>query len=231
MTFIFLILNTIIFLCTSLGILMFANNLKRINRSVDIYLNPKAYKPKSDIRLIALLVDKYNQYGDNELVDLDVLIVNGFYNERIGKFKTSVIETLATRGIRLLWVSVIAMVIMESLTVGLGKSNINSVMIIISAGLSVVLALYELYSDLDNGKNQLFLKIKNYLNNEYPLLKTNQKEKEEVSLLLTKIEKLEEKISNYENVKQSQKQDKKKEEETLQEEDIIQILQSFNMFT
>ncbi len=231
MTFIFLVLNTIIFLWTSLGILMFANNLKRINRSIDIYLDPKAYKPKSDVRLITLLLDKYNQYENNALVDLDVLIADGFYNEKIGQFKTSVIETLATRGIRLLWISMIAMVIIESLTVGLGRSNINSVMIIISAGLSVVLALYEMYSDLENGKKQLFLKIKNYLNNEYPRLKTNQKEREEVSLLLNKIEKLEAKINDYETIKLSQKQDKKKEEEMLQEEDIIRILQSFDMFT
>lgn len=231
MTFIFLILNTMIFLCTSLGILMFSNNLKKINRSIDIYLDPKAYKPKSEIKLIALLVDKYSQYEDHELVDLDTLIVDGFYSQKIGKFKASVIETLATKGIRLLWISMIVMVVREGITVGLGQSNLNSAMIIASAALSVILALYELYSDLEMGKKQLFLRIKNYLSNEYPQFKTKQKEKKEVSFLLNKIEQLEGEISKYEKIKRQEKQEKKKEEETLQEEDIIRILKSFDMFT
>lgn len=220
-----------IFLCTSLGILMFSNNLKKINRSIDIYLDPKAYKPKSKIRLIALLVDKYSQYEDHELVDLDTLIVDGFYSQKIGKFKASVIETLATKGIRLLWISMIVMVVREGITVGLGQSNLNSAMIIASAALSVILALYELYSDLEMGKKQLFLRIKNYLSNEYPQFKTKQKEKKEVSFLLNKIEQLEGEISKYEKIKRQEKQEKKKEEETLQEEDIIRILKSFDMFT
>lgn len=231
MVIIFLVLNTVIFLCTSLGILMFSNNLKKINRSIDIYLNPKAYKSGSEIRLITLLVDKYSQYEDRELVDLDVLVADGFYHENIGKFKVSVVETLASKGKRLLWVNTIAMVGWETLTVGLGYSELNSIMIIASAGLGVLLAFYEMYSDIELGKKHLFLRIKNYLNNEYPQLKINQKEKEEISFLLTKIEQLEAEISRNEKIKQPKPSEKEKDDEGLQEDDIIQILKSFDVFT
>lgn len=231
MVIIFSVLNTIIFLWTSLGVLMFSNNLKQISRSIDIYLDPKAYKPESEVRLIASLVDKYSKYEDLDLVDLDSLISDGFYNHKIGKFKVTVIETLANKGKGLLWISIIAMVLLEGLTTGLGQSKLNSMLIIVNAGLGIVLAFYEIYSDINMGKDQLFLKIKNYLSNEYPQLKINQKEKEEVSFLLTKIEQLEDKIRKNDKAKPQQKQQIKKEEQELQEEDIVQILKCFDMFT
>lgn len=230
MMIIFLIVNTITFLCTSLGILMFSNNLKRISRSIDIYLDPKAYKPESEVRLISSLWDKYSDYNNKESVDLDALIASHFYANKIGKFKVTSIETLAKKGKGLLWFGIISMVIVESLTTGLGVSNLNSVLIIISAGLGVVLGFYEIYSDVEVGKQKLFVAIKNSLNNEYPQFKISKKEKEEVSLLLTKIEKLEEKIKINEAIKKEQ-EEKKKQAEALQEEDIVQILKSFDLFT
>ncbi len=231
MIIMFLVLNTIAFLCTSLGILMFRNNLKKISRSIDIYLDPKAYKPKSEVKLISVLLDKYNEYEHKELVDVDSLIESCFYNNKIGKFKVLSIENLASKGKGLLWLSIIAMVVLESLTVGLGASNWNSLFIIISAGLGITLGFYEIYSDVGMGKKELFLKIKNHLNNEYPQFKINQKEKEEISFLLTKIEQLETKIRKNETVKLQKKEAKKKQEEELQEEDIAQILECFDMFT
>ncbi|HHX62685.1 MAG TPA: hypothetical protein GX707_18520 [Epulopiscium sp.] len=237
MIIMFLVFNTIIFLCTSLGILMFNNNLKKHNRSIDIYLDPKAYKPESEVKLISLLLDKYNSYKDKETVDLESLIMGCFYNNKIGTFKVSGIETLANKGKYLLWISIIAMVSFETMTVGLGRSKIHSVGIIVSAALGIILALLELYSDIKMEKQQLFLRIKNYLNNEYPQFKTNQKEKEKVSFLLTKIEQLETKIKQYEETKSQQRQEEQiKEEklpiqEELQEADIAQILKCFDIFT
>lgn len=229
MIILFTIFNITIFFCTSLGILMFANHLKRISKSIDIFLDPKAYKPESEVRLISLLLGKYSSYENKELVDLDSLIMDCFYSNKIGKFKASAIETLACKGKRLLWISIIAMVALETITVGLGQSTLNSILIIASAGLGIALAFYALYSDLGMGKKQLFIKIKNHLNNEYPQFKINQKEKEEVSLLLTKINQLETKIKKQENLKLNQNQEE--EEEGLQEEDIAQILKCFDMFT
>lgn len=242
MIIIFLVLNTIIFLCTSLGILMLSNNLKGISRSIEIYLDPKAYRPESEVRLISLLLDKYSRYDNKELVDLDSLIMDCFYSNRIGKFKVSVVETLVVKGRRLLWMSITAMVIFETITVGLGQSSVNSVIIIISAGFGAALGFFELHSDIGMGKKQLFLKIKNYISNEYPQIKQNQKEKEEVSFLLTKIDQLESKIMKYEKARFQQKQEKmpkqeengeyeKPQEEKLQEEDIALILKNFHMFT
>lgn len=234
MILIFTVLNTIIFLWTSLGILMFSNNLKQISKSVDLYLDPKAYKPENEVRLITLLVDKYSHYENQDLVDLHSLILDGFYNHKIGKFKATSIETLANKGKGLLWISIISMVVVEGLTVGLGRSNLNSILIIISAGLGIILAFYEIHSDIEMGKNQLFLKIKNHLSNEYPQFKINQKEKEEVSFLLRKIEDLEGKIRKRDKVDlqvKEEKEEKKPIEEELQEEDIIQILKCFDMFT
>lgn len=231
MIIVFSIFNIIIFLCTCLGVLMFSNNLKRISKSIDLYSDPKAYKPESEIKLITLLVDKHSQYENKKVVDLDTLITDEFYNHKIGKFKVTIVESLAKKGKGLLWMSIIAMVVLENLTVGLGRSYLNSILIIVSGVLGIMLAFYEIYSDIEMGKKQLFLKIRNYLINEYPKIKTKQKEKEEVSFLLTKIEQLEGKLRKSEELKVSQKEDKKEKEEALQEEDIAQILKCFDMFT
>lgn len=235
MIIIFLVFNTIMFLWTSLGILMFRNHLKKISRSIDIYLDPKAYKPESEVRFISVLLGKYRQYENRELLDQDSLIKDHFYASKIGKFKVSAIETLTNKGTKLLWLSIIIMAIFEAVTVGLGQSNLHSIAIIISASLGIILAFFELYADLEMGKKQLFLKIKNHLNNEYPQFKINQKEKEQVSFLLKKIDQLENKISQHETTQFQLEQEEKINQENLveelQEEDIVQILKCFDIFT
>ena len=226
MIIMFLVLNCILFLWTSLSIVMFNNNLKNVSRSIDIYLNPKAYKPESEVRLISLLIDKYSNYDDKEAVDLDSLIKDSFYSVKIGKFKVSTIESVATQGKRLLWFSIITMTLLETLTVGLGESNINSIMIILSIGMGIVLAFFELYSDLIMERENLFLKIKNHIHNEYPQFRSIRKEKEEISCLLKKISQLENKITS-----QEKRKNEKSPAEELQEEDIVQILKCFDLFT
>lgn len=220
--------NIIIFLWTSLGILMFNNNLNKITASIDIYLDPKAYKPESQIRFISSLVDKYKAYEDQSSMDLDSFIKDGFYENKIGRFKTQSIENLARKGKRLLWISIITMVISEASTVGLGQSQMHSILIIISAGIGIVLAFFEWYMDIEIGKQRLFLKIKNYLNNEYPQLKAEKMKKEEVSLLLSKIDQLESELEGYEKVDLKAK-DKDKPEDLLQAEDIARILKQFDV--
>lgn len=227
---VFFVLNVIIFLCTSLGIIMFSNNLKRISKSIDIYLDPKAYKPESEVKLISLLVDKYQGYKKKELVDLDSLIKDGFYNNKIGKFKVTIVETLANKGKRLLWLSIITMVLFESMTIGLGQSINHSIGIIINLGLGVILAFFEMYKNIDMGKQRLFFKIKDHLNNEYPQFRANKKEKEEISLLLNKINQLESEIRKYEKIEFNERQEKRIQENRLQEEDIAEILECFDGF-
>ena len=226
MIILFLVLNSILFLWTSLSIIMFSNNLKKISLSIDIYLDPKAYKPESEVKFISLLLDKYNSYDNKEMIDLDSLIRNCFYSVRIGKFKVSTIESIAIHGKGLLWFSIIAMILLETFTVGLGESNFNSTMIIISIALGIILAFFELYSDIKMAKENLFLKIKNHIHNEYPQFRVIRKEKEEISSLLKKISQLESKIITQE--KQKHKEDPSEE---LQEEDIVQILKCFDLFT
>lgn len=229
-----LILNTIIFLSTSLGILMFNNNLKKISKSIHTYLDPKAYKPANQVAFISLLMDKYQCYEDKSSVDLDSFIKDSFYNNNIGKFKTSKIETLASKGKGLLWISTIIMMLYEMISVGLGESSINSIWIIISICLGLILVAFDMYVDINMGKKKLFLKINNHINNEYPQFQVDQKEKEEVALLLNKIDQLEAKIKSGEEIEEKQKREHKKEtikqEEILQEEDIAQILMSFDLF-
>ena len=221
--------NIIIFLCTFLGITMFSNHLKRISKSIDIYLDPKAYKPKNQVKLISLLVDKYQSYEDKSLIDIDSLIYDCFYHNKIGKFKPSRIESLAKKGKRLLWASIITMTLFEEITLGLGQSHPNSIMIIISALIGIVLAFIEIYKDIQIGKEKLFLKIKNHLINEYPQFKTSQKEKQKVSLLLSKIDKLEAQIKKPEQAPSPTIYEEKIQENELQEEDIANIINHFDI--
>lgn len=227
MVVIFFILNMIIFSCTCLGIIMFHNNLKKISTSIDIYLDPRTYKPESQVKLISLLIEKYTKCEKESFLDLDALIEEVFYSVPIGKFKTAAIETLARKGKGLLWINIVSMTLYEMIKTGLGQSNINSIVIILSAGIGVLLAFFEMYIDINMGKAQLFVKIKNYLNNEYPQFRINQKEKEEVSILLEKIKDLEKTIDQHEEANLDKKENKVIRE-PLQEEDIIQIIRSFD---
>ncbi|NLI89456.1 MAG: hypothetical protein GX366_03495 [Epulopiscium sp.] len=223
MLLIFFSLNIIVFLSTFLSLTMFHNNLKKISTSIDIYLDPKAYRPENKIRFISLLMDKYKSYDDKSAVDVDTLIKESFYCNKIGKFKTQGVETLSRRGKVLLWISIISMVIFEATTLGLGQSQVNSILIIISAGLGILLAFFEMYLDIEMGKKRLFLKIKNHINNEYPQFEISKKEREEVTLLLKKIEELESEIYDYKNQYCSNVR-----HAGLGEDDIIQILKQFD---
>lgn len=208
---------------------MFNNNLKKISKSIHIYLDPKAYKPASQVAFISLLMDKYQSYEDKSLVDLDSFIKDNFYNNNIGKFKTSRIESFASKGKGLLWISTSLMMLYEMLTAGLGESRINSIGIIISICLGLVVVFFDIYADIKMGKQKLFIEISNHINNEYPQFKADQREKEEANLLLNKIHQLETKINSGDKLEEEAKEDFKKEEDTLQEEDIVQILMSFDM--
>lgn len=223
MLLIFFSFNIIVFLSTFLSLAMFNNNLKKISRSIDIYLDPKAYKPENKIRFISSLMDKYKSYDDKSAIDIDSLVKESFYCNKIGNFKTQSVETLSLKGKVLLWISIISMVILEATTRGLGQSQVNSILIIISAGIGILLAFFEMYLDIEMGKKRLFLKIKNHINNEYPQFKIDKKEREEVSLLLKKIEELESEIQDYKSQDYSNMG-----HVGLGEDDIIQILKQFD---
>lgn len=220
--------NMIIFLATFLGISMFNNNLTKISKSIDVYLDPKAYKPKNQVKFISLLAEKYQGYEEKSSLDIDSLIYHCFYTNKIGKFKTSKIESLAKNGKKLLWASIITMTLFEALTTGVGQSHPNSIMIIISALIGIVLAFFEMYKDIEIGKEKLFLKIKTHLINEYPQIKTSQKEKQEHLLLLNKIDQLEAQIKAPETIDLQEEKEASLPINELEEEDIANILRSFN---
>lgn len=243
MIIIFFILNVTIFLVISLAMSMFDNHLKNISNSIDIFLDPKAYKPKSKMQFISSLLDKYKKY-ENELAmgkGIDVLIDDCFYDQKVGIFNIFTIYTIAHQGKQLLWASIGLMVVFEEVTIGLGGSMIHSVLIILSGGLGLFLIFSQFYKDIDLEKQRLFVKVKNYLNHTYPYLKSRQKEQEEqkeVFLLKSKISELEGEIEKFEQTNQQGLKENEmdfirdeiepiEDEADLIEEDIIKLIEYF----
>ena len=226
MIHIFFILNITILLGVSLATNMFDNHLKKISKSIDIFLDPKAYKPKSQMDFISSIVDKYKACENETKVEIgiDVLIRDSFYKQKIGVFNLSTIETVTHKGKQLIWMSIFLMVIGEGVTAGLGESVIHSVLIISSGILSLGLMFFQLYKNIDLEKEKLFVKIQNHLYYIYPSLKAKQKEEQKVILLLNKINVLESQIEELELAKE---QVPKEKELGLIENDIIQLIEYF----
>lgn len=235
----FFILNVIIFLWVSLATSMFSNQLKQISRSIDIYLDPKAYKSKSQISFIDSLVDKYRGYEDEVSMErgIDALMNDCFYEQKIGVFNVSTIDSIAHKGKQLLWISMLLMVSVEGLTTGLGQSVLHSWLMIGSGGLGLVLVFFQLYKHIDLEKEKLFAKTKNYLHHTYPNLKQEQKKQKEVSLLVSKISALEGEVERLEQISQQSLKESDSQqlvdvkeiekEPELAEEDIIHLIEYF----
>lgn len=226
MIILFFILNIIIFSGVLLARSMFDNHLKNISNSMDIFLDPKAYKPERKMQFISSLLDKYKEY-DNELAmknGIDALIDDCFYNQKIGIFNLPTIYTIASRGKQLFWASMGLMVLFEEVTIGLGKSMVHSVLIILSAGLGLALIFSQLYKNIDLEKQRFLMKVKNYLNYTYPHLKSKQEEEKQVFSLINKINELEGEI---EKLEQTTQHTQKEEKVDLVEDDIIRLIEYF----
>lgn len=226
MIIVFFILNLIIFSGVFLATSMFDNHLQNISKSMDICLDPKAYKPERQMKFISALLDKYKDYDDELAMKngIDALIDDCFYNQNIGIFNLSTIYIIASKGKQLLWASMGLMVLFESVTIGLGESMIHSVLIILSAGLGLALIFSQLYKNIELEKQRLIIKVKNYLNHTYPHLKSKQKEEKQVSSLMSKINELEGEI---EKLEQTTGQKLKEEKVVLVEDDIVHLIEYF----
>lgn len=220
------ILHIAILLGIFLAISMFDNHLKGISKSIDIFLDPKAYKPKSQIAFISLLVDKYSAYENEESVErgVDALIKNCFYKQKIGAFNLSTIDAIANKGKQLVWANMLLMIAVEGIINRLGESMVHSVLIILSGILGLGLIVFQLYKNIDLKKERLFINIQDYLYHTYPNLKAKQKEQQTVSLLLNKMDELKDQIEELEQIKEQALNEKKVD---LVEEDIIQLIEYY----
>ncbi len=229
--------NVVIFLSVLLATSMFRNYLKQISSSIDIFLDPKAYKPESQMAFITSLVDKYRIYNKGERIEkeLDSLINSCFYQHKIGVFNATTIDVIARKGKQLLLVSMVSMVIFEMVTIGLGQSTLHSILILSSAGLGLIMIFFQMIKHIDVKQERLFIKIKEYLQHSYPYLKEKQDQEKQELLLQKKINTLENKIEELEQIKiqvlgQSDKEtlsSTEEEEGNLIEKDIAQLIHYF----
>lgn len=227
MIIIFFALNIVIFLVIALATNMLGNHIKKISKSIDIHLDPKAYKPESQVQFISSLVDMYAGYQDKTSVEeMDELISDRFYEEKIGIFRLVKVDAVACKGKQLLWVSMLIMVFFEGLTTGLGNSWINSMLILSSIGLGFILILFQLCKNIDRAKEKLFIKIKNYLYSTYPELRAKQKDKQQISLLEGKVNSLKDEIKILKEINEQLSKENDGAEE-LVEDDIIQLIEYF----
>lgn len=199
MIIIFFILSIIVFLCTSLAIAMFANNLKKINKSIELHLNNRAYKPEKEMRFIISLFEKYQECNSINPIDVPALIKVCFYEQKIGMFNTLKVESVANKGKELLWFSTITMTLLELINPSFGESIFSLALIIISAALGLMLIFFELYAGIEKEKEKIFIKLQDYLHNEHPKHLIKQKEKQERVELLNRISELEKQIHLFQS--------------------------------
>lgn len=221
-------LNIMVFLSTILAVAMFMNNLKIINNSIDLYLDPKKYKPEVLVKFPTVLLKKYEDYKRDKFneISIELLVKNCFYENKIGIFNTQKVETIANRGKELIWFITISMTLYEVIQRSPGKSKLNIILIGSSAVLGLIIIFIQLWTSIEMAKEKLFLKLQNYLQNEYPHYMRNKREVERTTQLVSKINELENQLEYLREKSQSKMDDKDVE---LEEKDIAYLIEKFSL--
>ena len=220
-------INIVLALVIAFTTRMLQNHFSKLSKSVDIYLNPKAYKPESEIAFIRDLIEKYKyayEAGENEHIEVETMIQNAFYKLRIGKFSYTTIQNMALKCKFIMWGILFIQVCIEILSNTPGKSISNFIFIIASTVLCIMIALMSILKNVVEQREQFFIKVQDFIVNIYPTqMKWKDKEKD-VKALLSRIEALEAELEGYHmDNKDIQK------ETPIREEDIKMLLSKIDL--
>lgn len=193
-------INAVMALIVTFTTRMLQNHFNKINKSIQIYLNPKAYKTESEIDFIRSLIEKYQriyeaQNGEN--IEVETMIQNAFYEKRIGRFAYITVQNIALKSKLIMWGILSIQVLMEILGKAPGSSITNFIFIIASTILCLIISLMSVIRNVSEEREQLFIKIQDFVMNTYPTeMKWKDKQKD-VKALLARIDELETELEQY----------------------------------
>lgn len=220
-------INTMLALAVAFATTMLQNHFSKIEKSIEIYHNPKAYKTESEIAFIRDLTEKYQkacETGESEYIDVEAMIQVAFYKKKVGKFSYQSVQNVAIKSKLLMWGIACAQIVLEILSTKPGQSIPHFIFIVMSTVLCIMITLLSIFKGVNEEKEQLFIKIQDYIRNTYPTeLKWKEKQKD-VKALLDKIEKLEAELEEYQSDKKVSTQEKQ-----IKEEDIKMLLNHIDM--
>lgn len=193
-------INTMLALAVAFTTTMLQNHFNKIQRSMQIYLNSKAYKTESDIAFIRDLIDKYQkaykaQNGTN--IDVEAMIQVAFYEKKIGKFPYAIVQNINIKSKLVMWGILFVQISFEILSRTPGQSIPNFIFIVSSTILCVIITFLGILKSVNEKREQLFVQIQDYITNTYPTEMNWVDKQKDVKVLLERIEKLEAELEAY----------------------------------
>lgn len=220
-------INTILALAVAFATTMLQNHFSKIEKSIEIYHNPKAYKTGSEIAFIRDLTEKYQkayEVGESDHIDIEAMIQAAFYEKKVGKFPYYVVQNIAIKSKLIMWIVLCIQIVLEILSTKPGYSISNFIFIVVSTVLCIMITLLGIFKDIHEQREQLFIKLQDYVRNTYPTeIKWIEKQKD-VKVLLDKIEKLETELQEYQQAKVVSSNEKH-----IREEDIKMLLSQIDI--
>lgn len=203
-------INTGLALIVSFTTSMLQNHFNKISRSVDIYLNPKAYKPESEIAFIRDLIEKYEfiyHTREDETIEVATMIKNVFYKLKIGKFSYIAIQNIAVQSKFLMWALLCAQILMQIFNPVQERFISHLILIIASGLLCGLVTLMGILKNVVEQRKALFIKIEDFLVNVYPTQMKWKDKQKDVQVLLSRIEALETELEKRHTDKSSMTQE------------------------
>ena len=206
---------------------MLQNHFHKIEHSMEIYNSTKTYKPESQINFITKVLEKYREVRtiESDMMNVEAMITNLLYQEKIGHFNFLKVYSIATKGKIMLWSVLVGQVTIE-LIVNISKGSIvNFSFIIANTILCMLITLAQIIKAIDDKKEHLVVKVNDYITNTHPLENAFKERDDKIKELMGKLEQLEQQeLDKPIGVKPCQE-----EREGLREEDIIELISNFGI--
>lgn len=216
---------------------MIQNHFKKIHKSISAYANKKIYKSQADTLFLDTLLERYHLIlGYNQQkIDIEVLVSKAFYEEKVGKFRYTLVESITTRGKVIMWALLVSQIGIELITQLPAYPKRDFIMIIASTLLCMIITLMGVIKSIPEEREKLITRISDYVVNTHPAEIEWQKQQQNIKKLEQKIEELQEELEiNYKEFKVNKVEEQKKgiieqPKELLKERDIVSLLDKFNL--
>lgn len=170
-----------------------------------IYLDTKAYKPNSEVSFITKVLKRYQELSRNQTaeqaivphIDVEVMIHKALYEENIGKFSYLGVQSIAIKGKVIMWAILIVQIALEIMSGQPGRSVVNFIFIVGSTMLCMVVTLYSIVKSVLDKREQLVVKVHDYVVNTYPVDLLERTKQQEIKELMERIQKLEDELETY----------------------------------
>lgn len=222
--------NVLLCLITFLAISMLQNHFNKIQESMDIYLDTKAYKTDSKIKFISRVLNQYQKLSQESMnearlappIDVEVMTYKVLYEEKIGKFSYLSVQRIANKGKVLMWGVLILQIGLEVLGERPGESIEDFIFIIASTFLCMIITLIGIIRNVGDLQKQLVIKVHDYVVNTYPVNLAKRTKQQEIKELMEKIQKLENELELYQ-------QNSEEKKEVLNGKEIMHLLNEIDL--